>query len=82
MRQWSCSRSLSPADHARAPDIMHIIHSMPCHACCEATSLIKALTWEQGLSSVKLGEDAAQAPHVNGWSIRETEYHFWRPIIA
>lgn len=38
------------------------------------------LSWEQRVANVKLVEDAAEAPHVDGCVVWNAEYNLWSPI--
>ena len=45
------------------------------------TELLKFIfTWEQWVSSVKFGEDAAKRPHVDGMAIWNAEDNLWSAI--
>ena len=38
------------------------------------------LAWEKGIASIKFGQDASKAPHVNCCRIWNTEYDLWRSV--
>ena len=43
---------------------------------------VGGVTWEEGVASVELSENAGQAPHVDGRAVAQAQHDFWRAVEA